>query len=133
MYEIEKLNNCALLEITYKTPFGYTYKYYHLVYIHQFNSVWTVILVFDLKQGKLTTPRIVENDCIFGFDKRLVSINKLALGFLYLLREFNNDLIYFIKHYSTIRYERIEVIQTFRYTISKKAKEHIYYYLTQVI
>lgn len=125
---IGKYNNWALIEVCEDGIL-----YYELVYIHQFNSVWTIIFNFALIQNKLITPRIIESKYLSN-NLMWKAFQKRMEGYLYLLHQFNIDLNYFLKTYSNIvNRAEIRVIDTFRYTISEEANQFIHYQLIQVL
>ncbi len=128
-----ELNNWALIEVNVVLPFGPD-KLYYLVYIHKFNSVWTVELVFNLSQRKLVSPRIAEkyiDELEYTFSK----YRKHASGYEYLLNTFDKDTIYFIKSYinPNLDPDQVKIIDKFSYQISEKAIEKINYFLTQLV
>lgn len=124
--DIGKYNNWAIIEV-----YEYGTLYYDLVYVHQINSVWTVVFNFVLTQNKLITPRLIESR-YFNNNLLWKTVQKHIEGYLYLLHQFNIDLPGFLRTYSYILGE-IRVIDTFRYTINEKSRQFIYNMLTQVL
>ena len=125
---IGKYNNWAIIEV-----YEYGTLYYELVYIHQLNSVWSIVFNFVLMQNKLITPRLIESR-YFSNNLLWKAFQKHVEGYLYLLHQFNIDLPNFLKTYSNIvNKAEIRVIDTFRYTINKKSCQFIYNMLTQVL
>lgn len=124
--DIKNLNNWIIYE---SEVFGNN-KYYYLMYIHKFNSVWTVELIFSLRQFKLVSPKIAEW-YIMHLYAFLSTYKRQVLKYEYLINIFDNSTDYFMKNY--ISREKIRIINKFSYQISEKAIKMIEYYLTQVL
>lgn len=129
--DTKNLNNWIIYESEVDLPFGNN-KYYYLMYIHKFNSVWTVELVFNLMQYKLVSPKIAEW-YIKHIDVFLSTYKKQALTYKYLIYLFNYGTIYFMKNYIVFNEEKIRIIDKFSYQISEESIKKIEYYLTQVL
>jgi hypothetical protein len=129
-----KLNNWIIYEseVDVDLPFNTKKYYYYLMYIHKFNSVWTVELVFNLMQYKLVTPKIAEW-YINNIDRLLSTWRRQAFKYEYFINLFNDDTIYFMKNYIVYNGEKIRIIDKFSYQISEESIKKIEYYLTQVL
>ncbi len=94
------MDRWAIIEENNTTPFSnIKYKFYYLVFVSRFNSVWTCILGFKLESPKLIGIKYVKK-IINNFDYYLVGINKRLDGFEHILNKLNNDFDYFLKEYS---------------------------------
>lgn len=129
--DIKNLNNWIIYENEVDLPFGKNI-YYYLMYIHKFNSVWTVELIFNLMQFKLVSPKIAEW-YINNIDRSLSTYKRQIFKYEYLINLFNDDTIHFMKNYIIFNDEKIRIIDKFSYQISEESIKKIEYYLTQVL